>query len=143
MKLINRIALVWMLTTILCLAITNTAFAHKMLIEPIEDGKIRVIYGDGTLSTTSQVTVLGENKDLITSGSVDEEGCFYYPLHAVFIEANDGMGHRAKWKVGDPMKSGTPTAVKIVLPLLFFVGVAWYYYRKHNKVIIDKKLERS
>ncbi|WP_163970481.1 hypothetical protein [Oceanobacillus halotolerans] len=84
---------------------SETVFAHRMVVEPIEDGVVYVRYDDGTPASAAYVTAYDETGDVLVEGQVDEEGYFYYD-HDEEIDrfvADDGLGHRSASK--DKMES--------------------------------------
>lgn len=132
MKIFTKIL---MITFILIYAATP-AFAHKMMIKPIEDGIIAVTYADGTHSNLIKVTVYDSNDEVILEGSLDHDGYFYYDSasDATRIVAEDGMGHRVTWQVGDPTSySGDKYKwIKVATIVLFFMGIGFVFYKRNN-----------
>lgn len=115
-----------------------TVYAHKMTIEPVEDGLIEVLYDDGSFSSRTEVTVYDSNDQVIESGKLDDEGRFTYDIdsNAEYIVADDGMGHRAEWTVGEEAGSSSSHAskyIRIAVVVLVLVGVGGIYYVRRGK----------
>jgi len=110
-------------------------FAHLMLIEPVEEGKIQVVFDDGTTCRHSEVVVYDENEQEIKQGEVDEKGKFSYPPEdAELIVADDGFGHRAEYVVGEDPHQALPRGPTIAVVLAGFVLVAVIFqYRVKKK----------
>ncbi|MGN9164320.1 hypothetical protein ACTNDY_03395 [Tissierellaceae bacterium HCP3S3_D8] len=114
------------------------AYAHKMTIEPVEDGVIKVHYDDGSFSSRTVVTVYDSNGEELESGKLDEEGKYTYDKDkdVSYIVAEDGLGHKDEWKVGEEVKadSGGSKTLKIVgvVAVLAIVGIV--SYKKKGKV---------
>lgn len=124
------------LSIILCLAVIllpgSLVFAHLMLIEPLEEGKIQVVFDDGTASRHSEVVVYDENDEVIKQGEVDEDGKFSYPPEdAELIVADDGFGHRAEYVVGEDPQEALPRGPTIFIVLAGFAVIARIF---HNRV---------
>lgn len=113
------------------LATVSVAEAHCMEIEPLEHQRVRVGYDGGGFSQTTLVTVLDEWGIVLEEGKLDAEGVYDYShlRQAHTILADDGMGHRAEWVIGedhhDPPKMPVIAGVWMV-----FGSTAWYYQRK-------------
>lgn len=115
----------------------SPVYAHKMTIEPVEDGIIEVLYDDGSFSSRTEVTVYDSKGEIIDSGKLDEEGKFAYDTSgdAAYLEASDGLGHKDEWKVGEAVagSSGGSKALKIGAVVLILAGVAGFSYKKKGK----------
>lgn len=128
-----------MLSIILCMAVIlmpgSLAFAHLMLIEPLEEGKIQVVFDDGTTCRHSEVVVYDEDGEVIKQGEVDDDGKFSYPPEdAELIVANDGFGHRAEHVVGEDPQEALPRGPTIVFVLAGFAVIAGiFHYRVKNR----------
>lgn len=125
------------LTVVMLLMFTAPAYAHKMLIEPVEDGVIKVLYDDGSFSERTEVTVYDSNDEVIEKGKLDDEGKFFYDKSkdVSYIVAEDGLGHKAEWKVGEEVKrdsSGSKT-IKIVAVVLVLAAVGFMFTRKKEQ----------
>lgn len=114
-----------------------TAYAHKMTIEPLEDGVVQVLYDDGSSSSRTVVTVYNSNDEELESGKLDDEGRFTYDADsdAEYIVADDGMGHRAEWTIGEEPSSRSHASkyIKIGVVVLVLVGIAGIYYIRKGK----------
>lgn len=116
------------------LIIAVPVYAHKMSIEPVEDGIIKVQYDDGGISSRAEVTVYNSNDEEIEKGKLDEKGQFTYDTSkdAAYIVAEDGLGHKAEWKVGEEVKSDTggSKALKIGAVVLVFAAIGFISYKR-------------
>lgn len=114
-----------------------TAYAHKMTIEPLEDGIIQVLYDDGSFSSRTEVTVYDSNDEVIESGKLDEEGKFTYAASgdAEYIVADDGMGHKAEWTIGEEPSSSSHASkyIKVGVVLLALLAVVGLYYKRKGR----------
>ncbi len=86
---------------ILLISFASPTSAHRLVIQPVEPGTIKVIYDDGSFSTRTVITVFNEKGIEVANGTLDSEGNFHYDVKiAKFFVANDGLGHRTEWTVG-------------------------------------------
>ncbi len=113
----------------------STVFAHLMLIEPVEEGKVRVVFDDGSAARHAEVVAFNEEGEEIARGDVDSDGYFSFPPEeAVFLEADDGFGHRAEHVVGEDAHQGlprVPTVSAVLAGFLLIAGI--FHYRVRNK----------
>lgn len=131
MKGLKNILLVAMIFVLF----TVPVYGHKMIIEPVEPGMIKVHYADGSFSQDIRLTLYNEAKEEISTGTLDETGSFYYEdgSEVAYIVADDGMGHRVEWRVGDPVKTSSSLGkwIKMALVAIAFLGIAVFFqYRK-------------
>lgn len=128
---------VFVLTIIMLFTFITPAYAHKMLIEPVKDGVIKVMYDDGSFSERTEVTVYDSNDEVIEKGKLDDEGKFYYDKDkdVSYIVAEDGLGHKAEWKVGEEVKndSGGSKTLKILAVLIVIGAVTIISMKKKQK----------
>jgi len=128
----------WIICVILCIFLFKAmpVNAHKLLIDHIEPGVLHVIYEDGSHSTRTIVTAYDADRNEIRSGTLDENGYFYYDAEeAAFFVADDGIGHRTEWRVdeevainGDPHRWVTTGIVVTVL-----IAIAVFFSRRSKK----------
>ena len=113
------------------LATVSVVEAHCMEIEPLEYQRVRVGYDGGGFSPETVVTVLDEWGIILEEGRLDVDGVFDYSHlnQAHMILADDGMGHRAEWVIGEDHHH-RPKMPVIAGVFSFFGGTAWYYQRK-------------
>ncbi len=106
--------------------------AHLMLIETLEEGKVQVVYDDGTVARRAEVVVYNEQDEEISRGQVDTEGVFEYsPVEAAVIVADDGLGHRAQYVVEeDQHQAALPRGPTIALVLSGFGLIALVFHRR-------------
>jgi len=128
------------LVLLIFLLSVTTVYAHRMMIDPIKDTTIWVGYEGGTTVENINVEVLDEEGELLASDTADEEG--YYSFEntpeAHSIVADDGMGHRVTWVVGESavMMEGWTRYLRIGGIVLGFILVAlffWQRIRRFNK----------
>lgn len=133
MKTITKI----LLAVFLLLVIITPAYAHKVILEPVEDGIIKISYEDGSISSRMQVTVYDSNGTEVLAGGLDENGYFYYDVvsDAALIVADDGLGHRLEWQVGEHMVYSNHTAkwMKMALVVLSFIGFGLFFLWRSKK----------
>ncbi|QOY35043.1 hypothetical protein AWH56_020380 [Anaerobacillus isosaccharinicus] len=105
----------------------SSSFAHRLVIEPKEPGLIKVIYEDGSFSTRTIVVVYdGQGKE-IERGTLDSKGYFHYDEQRGFrFVAEDGIGHRTEWAVGEEVvyKSDPHRWISAGIVLLVLISVA-------------------
>ncbi len=113
----------------------STVFAHLMLIEPVEEGKARVVFDDGSPNPHAEVIVFDEDENEIVRDDVDRDGYFSYPAEdAVMIVAEDNFGHRAEHVVGEDAHQGlprVPTVSAVLAGFLLIAGI--FHYRVKRK----------
>lgn len=119
-------------TTLLALFIAilfvTPVSAHRMLIEEISEGVVKVGYEDGRFSRRTVVVVYDQQGEEIASGALDGEGLFYYvPEDAVLIEADDGLGHRAELVLGEEIAEELPRGLTIALVSAGFLLIAGFF----------------
>lgn len=113
----------------------SPSYAHKLLLEPAEEGLIKIMYEDGKIPPDMQITVYDLEGNQIDQGILDESGFFHFdPLAAEKIVADDGMGHRLEWTVGSPgiSSGGWGKYVKMSGVVLLLLGVAFWSVRKNK-----------
>ncbi len=145
-----------MLVLLMFLLSATTVYAHRMMIDPVDDKAIWVGYEDGTTIANINVEVLDEQGEVLAAETADEEG--YYSFENISdahsITADDGMGHRVTWVVGEPaaVMEGWTRYLRIAGIVLIFILVAlvfWQRTRRFNKAertsksLMDSKKERS
>ncbi len=112
----------------------STVFAHMMLIEPVEEGKVQVVFDDGSPNRHAEVVVFDEDENEMARGDVDRQGYFSYPAEgAVMLVADDGFGHRAEYLVGEDAPQAlprVPTVGAVLAGFLLIAGIFHYRVRK-------------
>lgn len=102
--------------------------AHRMLIEEISEGVVKVGYEDGRFSRRTVVIVYDQQGEEIARGALDGEGLFYYdPADAVLIEADDGLGHRTELVLGEEIADELPRGLTIALVSVGFLLIAGFF----------------
>ncbi len=131
------IAISILLVTFLFLP-ASTVFAHLMLIEPVEEGKVRVVFDDGSPNPHAEVIVFDENENETARGDVGRDGYFSYPAEdAVMLAAQDNFGHRAEYVVGEDAHqtlSRVPTVSAVLAGFILVAGIFHYRVRKKEEV---------
>ena len=122
---------------LLCFLPVSTVLAHRMLIEEVGEGAVKVGYEDGLFSRRTVVVVYDQQGTEIARGDLDAEGMFYYPPElAVLIEADDGLGHRAELALGQEVAEEPPrglTVAAVFSGFLFIAGIFQFrIYKKRN-----------
>lgn len=113
----------------------STVFAHLMLIEPVEEGKVQVVFDDGSPNPHVEVIVFDEDENETARGEVDRDGYFSYPAEeAVMLVAEDNFGHRAEYVVGEDAHQNLPRVLTVSAVLAGFLLIAGiFHYRVRNK----------
>lgn len=135
-KSVQKIAIVILLCFSISLAFDIPAYAHRMLIEPVEPGLIRVFFADNSAAIGAEVVFYDENEQQLLVGKVDQEGYYKYDknLPIALVIADDGAGHRATWNYGEEVvhESVLPKVV-LTIAVLFAVGAFSYYQTQKRK----------
>ncbi len=110
-------------------------FAHLMLIEPVDEGEVRVVFDDGSVARHAEVVVFDENEEEIARGDVDGDGYFSFdPEEAEMLVADDGFGHRAEHVVGEEAAQALPRGPVVAAVLFGFALISGVFqYRVHKK----------
>ncbi len=113
----------------------STVFAHLMLIEPVEAGKVQVVFDDGSPNPHAEVVVFDEDENEIARGDVDRDGYFSYPAEdAAMLVAEDSFGHRAEYVIGEDVHQPLPRVSTVSAVLAGFLLIAGiFHYRVRNK----------
>ncbi len=107
----------------------SPTYAHKLLLEPLEEGLIEVKYEDGKVPSQMQMTVYDASGEEVAKGFLEADGSFRYDSKvAAKIVADDGMGHLLTWEVGSKGVSsgGWGKYLKMAGVILVFIGVAFW-----------------
>ncbi|WP_059104872.1 hypothetical protein [Shouchella shacheensis] len=120
----------------------SPAYAHRLVIEPLEPGTIRAVYEDGSFSTRTLITVYDATGNEIDHGSLDSDGYFYFDeTEAHFFVADDGIGHRTEWTVGEEVvfKSDPHRWMIGGIVLFLSISIAVYFsYRVRKRKQLAK-----
>ena len=115
----------------------SPAFAHLMLIEPVEEGHVRVVFDDGSPNPHAEVIVFDEDENETARGDVDRDGYFSYPAEgASKLVAEDNFGHRAEYVVGEDAHQAlprVPTVSAVLAGFLLIAGIFHYRVRKKDE----------
>lgn len=115
---------------------SNTVFAHRMIVETVEDGLIHVRYDDGTDAPLAVVSIYDEDGKQLVEGEVDENGSFYYDekIDVHRIVADDGMGHRASSvSEEESIVEKIPLFIRALLGVSVLLFIASTFYSRSNK----------
>lgn len=126
---------IFVLCSLLLLLSASPVFAHLMLIEPVKEDKVKVVFDDGSIARHAEVVAYDHNGEELARGDVDEEGYFRYDSEeAELLVADDGFGHRAEYVVGEETSQSLPRGPGVALVLLGFVLIAGvFHYRVKKK----------
>ena len=96
---------VLILISILLLS-TSTVYAHRLMIDPVDEYEIQVIYEDGEAIKNAGIQILDEEGEILLEGNADEEGYYSYEGEdqAHSIVADDGTGHKVTWVIGEAVE---------------------------------------
>ncbi|RQD68607.1 MAG: hypothetical protein D5S00_08690 [Tindallia sp. MSAO_Bac2] len=111
-----------------------SAYAHAMFIEAVEEGKVQVIFDDGTPNRHAEVIVYDEADKEIERGNVDRQGYFSYAAKdAVRLVAKDNFGHRAEYVIGEETRKQLPRIPTVAGVLAIFILIAAFFQHRTNK----------
>lgn len=124
----------------------TVVFAHQMVIEPLPQQRIKVYYEGGTFSKDTNITLFDATGQVVFMKKVDEKGEFDYSRYSKVdsLIADDGMGHRVMWKVGEPIHNVTGNErwirISLIASTLAAIGYAFYERskRKRLETILNK-----
>lgn len=125
------------LAVLLLILPASPAFAHLMLIEPVEEGQVRVVFDDGSAARHAEVVVFTEEGEEVARGDVDRDGYFSYPAEgAAKLVAEDNFGHRAEYVVGEDAHQAlprVPTVSAVLAGFLLIAGIFHYRVKKKGE----------
>ncbi|WP_100406076.1 hypothetical protein [Bacillus solitudinis] len=130
-----------LLAMLIIIAFPLNVYAHKMIIEPIGENKVRVHYEDKSFSSRTIVQVLDEEGHLLFEERLDEKGHFDFGdmKEAHLLVADDGIGHRGEWVVGEEKEAPFLNKwVTVAVVSLSFIVIAWFFYQR-TRSRTDKK----
>lgn len=134
----------FMLSVVLVLLMHATVLAHQMLIEPLPQERIRVRYEDGKFSKDTVITLFNATGQVVFIKQVDENGEFDYRRYpqATSLMADDGMGHRVIWEIGQPVQNVTGSErwirIGLIVCTLSSLGFAFNERAKRKKLEKDR-----
>lgn len=129
-----------MLSLLLVFLMQVTVFAHQMIIEPLPQQRIKVYYEGGTFSKDTTISLFDANGQVVFMKKVDQNGEFDYSKYSRVdsLIADDGMGHRVMWKVGEPVHNVTGSErwirIGLIVCTLSAIGFAFYERAKRKKL---------
>ena len=114
--------------------LTGPVFAHRMLIKPLEPGRLQIIFDDLSLVSSAQVVFLDKDNNEIYTATSDAEGYVSYDpaLGIARVVADDGLGHKATWQYGTEFKMPMSLKVRglIGIAILAVLGGFFHYRTK-------------
>ncbi len=135
-------SIILLLGVLAILLSASPVFAHLMLIEPVEEGRVRVAFDDGSANRHAEVVVYDENENEIARGDVDGEGYFNYdPQEAELLVADDGFGHRAEYVAGEETQQALqrgPVVAGVLFGFAFIAGLFQYRIQKKNSNVQEE-----
>jgi nickel transport protein len=112
----------------------SPVFAHRMIIEEVDDGLIQVFYENGNVSRRTEVVAYDEQGNEMVRGPLDGDGLFAYdPEKVILIVADDGLGHRAELILGEEIGQALPRVPTVIAVLGVFVLIAGLFHYRINK----------
>ncbi len=131
-RVVKQVGL-FLVAIIMVMSISVTSLAHKMMIEPVEDGKIQVNYDAGNAATRAEIKVYDKDGKVLSEGKVDEDGYYEYEAGASYIEADDGMGHKDKWTIGEDVAAHGGSKLPKIAAVVVVLGVVGFIFTKKKK----------
>ncbi len=136
MRIIKHITYCFLLTVYLChLVMPVPVGAHCLLMEPVEEGAIKVYYNDGRFSMRTEVIAYDDQNREIMRGSLDENGYFHYPTdeEIVLLVADDGLGHRAELFLhSETAEAVMPMGFTVTLVVAGFIALAGIFHYRNR-----------
>jgi len=80
------------------------SLAHRLIVQHLEgqENMVQVLYDDGTAASRATISLVGENGDVIWTGSADGNGKVSLPGYTYYKGvADDGLGHRIMFMPGE------------------------------------------
>jgi hypothetical protein len=99
-----------------------------------------VYYEGGTSSKDINITLFDATGQVVFMKKVDEKGEFDYSRYSRVdsLIADDGMGHRVMWKVGEPVHNVTGNErwirISLIASTLAAIGYAFYERSKRKRL---------
>ena len=130
-KFIVNILLVIFLITLLMVPV----FAHRMLIKPVEPGKLQIIFDNKSPAPMTQVRFLDKDNKEIFTATADNEGYVVYDtnLKIARVIADDGLGHKTQWKYGEEFKMPMSLKTKGAIGVFGLAFVATFFHFKTQR----------
>lgn len=127
------------LTVLLSLALLIlplAAFAHGVNFTLTEPGVLKAEYDGGGFSPRMEVTLYDADGKEIESGTVDDNGEYHFDegTEFAYAEVDDGMGHKATYKVGQGESIEIPK-LPVIIGVFALIAVIFIIYsrRKSSK----------
>ncbi len=135
--MIKKMGWTVLLVFLLVIMGNTPALAHRMLVEVIDEGAIKVRYDDGTMAGRARVTFYDEDGQILEEGITNEGGIYYYDLNVNpnRVVADDGMGHRARWVEGQTDAwDYFPRWQRAFFGVAIFMFIAAISYYRKNRI---------
>lgn len=122
-------------SVLLVLFSLSLIMGHGLNLEPITEGIIRITYSDDTIPTTMTVKEYDEEDNLIKQGELNEDGTYYYLEETHRLEADDGMGHVIRWRVGEGRVSsgGYGKWITIIVVVIIFTVISTVFNKRRKQ----------
>lgn len=137
----------FLLSLLLMFFIQTAVFAHQMIIEPLPQQRIKVYYEGGTFSKDTNITLFDAAGQVVFMKKVDENGVFDYSRYSRVdsLIADDGMGHRVMWKVGEPVHNvtGNERWIRIGLIACTLSAVGFAFYERSKRKRLEKLMNNE
>ncbi|MGF7184371.1 putative GH25 family protein [Desulfitispora alkaliphila] len=116
------------------LVVSNDAHAHRMIIRPVEEGLVRVVFDDDTVAVADIVITDLDGTEILT-GQTDGDGYFKYDpnLEGMKMVADDGVGHRVQWVIGEPVQEHGSLWLRATGGVLFLAVIAGLFHMRNKK----------
>lgn len=125
----------------------TAVFAHQMIIEPLPQQRIKVYYEGGTFSKDTTITLFDAAGQVVFMKKVDENGEFDYNRYSRVdsLIADDGMGHRVMWKVGEPVHNitGNERWIRIGLIACTLSAIGFAFYERSKRKRLEKLMSNE
>lgn len=110
------------------------AFAHKIVVEQVEESLFLVRYDDGTRAGNATVFAYNKDGDLLSTERTDKDGYVSIDVEATRVVADDGLGHRTAWtEIDNENESTVPLWMRAMLGLAILSLVASYFVYKNQQ----------
>ena len=107
------------------------AWAHAMFVEPLEEGKVQIVFDGGAPVENAAVAVYDPVGAMLEETRADESGYYTYDHleEPHRIVAEDQVGHRAEWVVGTTPRR-LPKIPVVAGVWLGFGGIALFFKKR-------------
>ncbi len=121
----QKIKATFLLVLLIAILPAAPVLAHRMIIEEVSEGVVKVGYDDGRFSRRTEVVIYDQQGMEIVRGSLDDDGMFYFQANnALLVEADDGLGHRAELVLGECAPKELHRGLTVALVSTGFILIA-------------------